>query len=304
MKKRYLTFFILSNDTSRSRQFRLPVNVLKGIGAFAAIFVLVMGFVAYDYTKLKRDATELYNLRKENTSQKIELQGITAKVKDLESQVAKLMVFDKKLRIIANLDKGPADKKEANQVMGIGGKDDESAFTDSDSVVEGLVSNLNSEIDRLKEKTIQQESSFTELQSYLTEQSTLLASMPSIWPAKGWITSNYGERTSPFTGFKQHHQGIDIANRVGTPVYAPGDGIVLRSGWDQGLGKTISIRHGMGVKTEYGHLSEIYVKTGQRVRRGDRIGAMGNTGRSTGPHLHYAVSVNDVNVNPSKYILN
>jgi murein DD-endopeptidase MepM/ murein hydrolase activator NlpD len=100
------------------------------------------------------------------------------------------------------------------------------------------------------------------------------------------------------------HKGLDIANRAGTSVVAPADGIVVLTGADTGLGKMVSISHGYGIKTSFGHLSEIFVKPGQKIKRGAEIGRMGNTGRSTGPHLHYEVSLNGVSVNPAKYILN
>ncbi|MCK4847303.1 MAG: M23 family metallopeptidase, partial [Deltaproteobacteria bacterium] len=97
---------------------------------------------------------------------------------------------------------------------------------------------------------------------------------------------------------------LDIANRVGTKVIAPGDGVVIRVTRLPSLGKLVEISHGYGVKTLYGHLSKTLVKVGQKVKRGDEIAAMGNTGRSTGPHLHYEVKVNGVHVNPGRYILN
>ncbi|MEK7828495.1 MAG: M23 family metallopeptidase, partial [Deltaproteobacteria bacterium] len=114
----------------------------------------------------------------------------------------------------------------------------------------------------------------------------------------------FGYRISPFTGLRQMHEGLDIANAVGTPVFAPADGIVSKVDRENGLGKTISINHGYGIVTRYGHFSDIYVHVGKRVKRGEKVAAVGNTGRSTGPHLHYEVLVNGINVNPEKYILN
>ena len=125
----------------------------------------------------------------------------------------------------------------------------------------------------------------------------------SIWPSKGWVTSGYGYRTSPFTGRRQFHSGIDVAGRPGTPVVAPARGRVVFTGKKGHLGKTLILDHGYGVRTTYGHNREIFVKRGQEVERGEKIASVGNSGRSTSPHLHYAVQVDGRRVNPLNYIL-
>ena len=121
---------------------------------------------------------------------------------------------------------------------------------------------------------------------------------------RGWVSSGFGKRVSPFTGLSERHAGIDIANRLGTAVLASADGIVVYSSRNGSLGKTVKIKHGYGLKTSYGHLSKILVKKGEKVKRGQKIAEMGSTGRSTGPHLHYDVTHNGVHVNPFNYILN
>jgi murein DD-endopeptidase MepM/ murein hydrolase activator NlpD len=131
----------------------------------------------------------------------------------------------------------------------------------------------------------------------------MLASTPSIWPVRGWVTSGFGKRLSPFTGRKNLHTGIDIATRHGTVVVAPADGVVTRVTTKYDMGKLVEIDHGYGILTRYGHNSEILVRPGQRVRRGQPIARVGNTGRSTGPHLHYEVRLNGVPVNPMRYIV-
>ena len=130
-----------------------------------------------------------------------------------------------------------------------------------------------------------------------------LASTPSVWPTDGWVTSRYGYRTSPFTGQRKFHAGLDIAADVGTPVVAPARGKVVFVGRKGPLGKTLIIDHGYGIRTTYGHTSALHVKRGEEVERGDRIADVGSTGRSTGPHLHYGISVGEKSVNPSDYII-
>ncbi|MDP2689907.1 MAG: M23 family metallopeptidase [Deltaproteobacteria bacterium] len=303
MDKRHITLFVLSNDATKTRQIRIPFRSFKTLVAAAVVFALVLAAGIFDYARVRGGYSEYYSLRKENTAQKIELQGFASKIKDLDAQMAKLSLFDRKLRIMANIET-PADA-QSDQIMGMGGAGSEEDYLGSaGSQLDGLVGQMRSDIKKLEQTATDQESSFTELQAHLVKQASFFAATPSIWPTRGWVTSTYGDRISPFTGRPQMHKGLDIANRVGTTIVAPANGIVVRAGRDGGFGKAVVISHGYGVKTTYGHLSEVFVRAGQKVKRGDRIAAMGNTGRSTGPHLHYEVSLNGLSVNPSKYILN
>jgi murein DD-endopeptidase MepM/ murein hydrolase activator NlpD len=120
----------------------------------------------------------------------------------------------------------------------------------------------------------------------------------------GWVTSGFGFRTDPFTGLNQMHEGLDISNRVGTPVVATADGIVSDTGKDLIHGNMLVISHGFGMTSSYSHLSKITVRVGQKVKRGDKVAEVGNTGRTTGPHLHYEVKLNGIAANPMRYILN
>jgi murein DD-endopeptidase MepM/ murein hydrolase activator NlpD len=125
---------------------------------------------------------------------------------------------------------------------------------------------------------------------------------PNLWPVEGPITGSFGERIDPFNGEGAFHAGVDISASVGQPVVAPADGIVEFADFMGGYGRAIVIDHGHGISTRYGHLSSFAVTQGQQVRRGDTIGYVGDSGRSTGPHLHYEVRINDTPVNPHKYL--
>jgi hypothetical protein len=162
---------------------------------------------------------------------------------------------------------------------------------------------LLKQLDQLDNKVKAQEHESRELKSYFEDQQALLASAPSIWPVRGWITSDFSVRLDPYTGERTLHEGMDIATGLGTPVRAPADGTVVFAGVEGGYGHVLVLDHGYGLKTRYGHLSRIDVKTGDKVHRGDFVAAVGNTGRSTGPHLHYEVRVNGVPDNPRKFIL-
>jgi murein DD-endopeptidase MepM/ murein hydrolase activator NlpD len=141
------------------------------------------------------------------------------------------------------------------------------------------------------------------LNSLQSELERLIASIPTDWPATGKITSGLGDRVSPMTGRIEFHSGIDIPNPTGTPVYAPGNATVEAIGEANGNGRTVVLNHGQGITTQYLHLSKIHVNLGEKVRKGQQIAEVGNTGRSTSPHLHYEVRVNGVPIDPRRGLL-
>lgn len=143
-----------------------------------------------------------------------------------------------------------------------------------------------------------------QLDQHLLDKESFLKSTPTILPANGHLTSSYGPRMSPYAGRVKMHEGIDVGAPSGTPIVAPADGIITFSGPKPGFGNFVQIDHGYGVETIYGHASTLAVKKGQKVYRGDRIASVGNTGYSTGPHVHYEVRVNGTPVDPIYYTLN
>lgn len=144
--------------------------------------------------------------------------------------------------------------------------------------------------------------SYDELKRYIAKQRSLLAARPTAWPVRGWVTSRFGMRQSPYFEEATFHQGIDIANEEGTSVKAGADGLVTYADWEGSYGQLVVLDHGYGFSTRFGHLQRSLVSAGQRVKRGQVIGFMGNTGRSTAPHLHYEIRVNGVPVDPFKYL--
>lgn len=138
----------------------------------------------------------------------------------------------------------------------------------------------------------------------IEEQNFILRVTPSIKPSEGWYSSFFGMRSDPFTGELDQHNGVDIAAREGTPVRAAAEGVVKNVLVDEdGYGLLVIIDHGYGVETRYGHVSEAFVKYGQKVSRTEMIAALGNSGRSTGPHLHYEVRINGKPVDPMNFII-
>ena len=244
----------------------------------------------------------MHALEREVTSQRAQIQAFAKKIGDLKSNIIALHEFEKKIRVIANIERS-ADQ---DGVFGIGGSmpEDLDASLPLTEKHNSLLRQMHAQMEDLHEASAAGKDAFEELQKYLESQKSLLASTPAIRPTTGWLSSAFGYRISPFTGLKEFHRGIDIATRMGTPIIAPADGIVTSTRKNGGLGKCLVINHGHGMVTRYGHLKEYLVKPGTRVKRGDKIALVGNTGRSTAPHLHYEVHLNGIAVNPTKYILN
>lgn len=302
MDKEYFTILIFGHKTSRTQHLRICKNNLK-IGIYLFAFLL-LGFILIfcDYIQVKKKAYDMAQLREVTEVQKSQIYLLSSKIEELEKHISRLKEFDKRIRIIANLEKG----QEITPFMGIGGPSPSDIREKLKEEKDGyaLLHQMKMDIDRLQKEAQSQESSLSELEKLLNTKRNILAHTPSIWPTSGWVTSGFGFRMNPFTGLTQMHEGIDISNQAGTPIIAPADGFVSDTGNDWVNGKTLILSHGFGMVTRYSHLSKISVRPGQKVRRGDKIGEIGMTGKTTGPHLHYEVRINGVPVNPMRYILN
>jgi murein DD-endopeptidase MepM/ murein hydrolase activator NlpD len=166
-----------------------------------------------------------------------------------------------------------------------------------------LTKKVEQDIAWLKRQSVEEERILEELIEAAKDKSARWAATPSIWPVRGWVTSGFGARISPFTGQLAMHDGLDIGAAPNTPVQAPASGYVTSAGFDAKMGNVVLIDHGYGIQTEYGHLAKILVRQGHRVKRGDVVALVGTTGHSTGPHLHYMVKLKGQTVNPHNYIL-
>ena len=301
-KDHFFNVLIFGQKTSKTRHLRIHKKTFQ-IGLYLLGFgVLVTIFFLCDYIQIRKRTFELSQLRQQTQEQKSKIHFFAAKIEDLEKQLSRLKDFDKRIRIIANLEKG----QESPLFMGVGGPSPsdirEKLKAEKDEA--GLAQQMRADIERLESEATSQEESLSELEKLLQSKKDMLAHTPSIWPVHGWVTSGFGFRTNPFTGLTQMHEGLDIANRVGTPVIAPADGIVSDVGKDSSHGNVVVISHGFGIISRHYHLNKVFVRAGQRVKRGDKIAEVGTTGKSTGPHLHYEVRVNGIPVNPGRYIVN
>ncbi len=279
----------------------LIVSILSGITLF--------GFFIYDYHCLRtsmadmgRMAQRIVDQQKTINQQQMQIHAFAEEIDTLEDKLVGLNRFEKKVRQLASL--GPYE--EGADHTGVGGATPESLDPklglkqDHDR----LIKKIGRQIDRLEIDSSHVAGSLENLIGKLEKRNNFLAATPSIRPADGWISSPFGKRTSPFTGLRTFHSGLDIANQKGTPIVAPADGVVTFTGKKENMGNVVVIDHGHGIVTRYAHLSKALKKRGDKVKRGGLIAKMGNSGRSTGPHLHYEVRLNGVPVNPEKYILN
>ncbi len=286
--KRY-TVLVIPEGSHQVRRYYVRSQWLKSLLVAAGVAVCGVGLLAFGYLQNRYDSAELAQLRSANLQQQVELARLSNDLDILNRDMVLLGQNDAQVRVMAKL---TPDKSTV--LSGIGGPPE----TD----LHPRYSDLQRQIDEVRQQIDLRRQSQEEIQGVLNDQRSLLASKPQGWPVKGWLTSNFGMRKSPFTGRRKMHEGIDVASRTGTPVHTTADGIVARAETAPGYGKLVVIDHGYGLKTYYGHNSKIYVKVGQRVQRGDRISAVGNTGSSTGSHVHYEVRRNGVPLNPRKFI--
>jgi len=341
MEQRY-TVILVPDGQSAVRRYTLPRSWIKRIGIAAGAVLFLLLTLTVDWIRLRLDAVDVAKLRAETEAQSEEIVALSHDVATAEIELERLDEFERKVRIIANLPATLAQTQQPpGEVEARGGPDEEDsvrsdhgepppadtgaeAETPDDTApapaaeptIGRLVEapefheNPHRHLPTLRDRAADlvrqatsRSASLAALLEGLEDKSAILAATPSIWPANGWVTSGYGRRVSPFTGRPHFHAGIDIAASFGTPVIAPASGTVAFAGRKGALGKAVILDHGNRMRTWYGHLSEYEVKRGQRVERGGRLGSVGSTGRSTGPHLHYVVEVKGKTVNPINYVI-
>ena len=307
MQKDEFTVVIFPGSMVSPKKFCLPKKFAKLAFTIVGIFLLAFfGSSVYfvqQYLELRGNDAELAKLRKESKIRKIQVEKFSHQVKNFETEMARLERFEKKLRVITALENSP---KSVEKNWGVGGPFGLTTSSFNTAMGRGaasMVERLSNGLDHLDKQAKIQNISFQELDNFFKNQKSLLSSTPSIWPTRGWVTSGFGFRKSPFTGLREKHEGWDIAARSGSPVRATADGEVVVEGREYGYGNLIEVSHGYGVVTRYGHNSKHLVKVGDHVKRGQVISLVGNTGRSTGPHLHYEVLLHGVPVSPKNYIL-
>lgn len=279
-KKSFTLMFFTPSARSEFRKIQIPHSYVYAVLTLASVGLLTVLFGAISFA---RHATLVvkYNLAQmENRKLKEENHEVAYSAGKLQGQLAAMQDVQRKLAEAT----GVKASTDIAQNLGAGGPDS----TDTKSI-ETAASSLETELRSIKE--------------IIDSRQIKLSAIPSSWPVRGYVSDGFGGRSNPFGGGgAENHPGIDIATSFGTAIEATGDGIVIFAGTYGGYGNLVVVDHGYGITTRYGHMSRIDVTVGQHVHRGLPIGAVGSTGRSTGPHCHYEVRLHDRPVNPMNYL--
>lgn len=291
MANEFYTLIVVPHAKARFRKFQVSVRLTKWVLGSLGILVLALVGILVHYTMMSVEVAEMSRLRGENLALATKARAYEENAGRLQARVLTLQSMVTKLGLMAGVEESLPDA----QIGGVGGVSHLETTAPSVDIAASL-QGIDQTVSTLTQKS-------TRLQAFFEDQQQLLAATPSIWPVRGYLSASFGNRKDPFTGMPDFHPGIDVSTPRGTPIVAPADGVVVFVGKKRGYGKALVINHGYGVLTRYGHLDGWDVRPGQRVRRGDPIAFVGNTGRSTAPHLHYEVWVDDQLRNPIEFIL-
>ncbi len=331
------TVVIFRGSTAKPLRFSFPRKFVSKLLIIGAIFVLADILVISHYVIRTGEVWELSAFRAEAMSAREQTAAFSGAVDDLKKRLTSMKEVNQRLRVMLGIE----TQKTGDTVNGRGGEDvplpdgntlptsektskrdagaqhlnsaetSQSALSSQTSASSGpssfteqeMIASIKDGIDWLSKEAATQEQSLQELSLAAEQKSSRWAATPSIWPVKGWVTSGFGPRVSPFTEKPAWHDGLDIGAAANAPVQAPAQGRVTTVGFDPKLGNLVKVDHGFGIETLYGHLAKALVKEGQRVKRGEVVGLVGSTGLATGPHLHYMVKVHGQTFDPVKYIL-
>jgi murein DD-endopeptidase MepM/ murein hydrolase activator NlpD len=289
LHKRFYILFVARGDDGQLRKISIPVHYLYVFVVGAAIGFLSLTGIASSYARMLLKVSHYNELRTEKEQLKDRYSKLEEVAKERDVQVASLGSIASEVSALYGLKPQPAlvtasEKKiqdaEVSSSLDQLGALRTSALTGAATVGISLGMTRNA----------------------TTADWARANSAPNLWPVEGRVTGSFGERLDPFNGEGAFHSGVDISTSYGCAIVAPADGVVTFADFMGGYGKAVMIDHGHAISTRYGHLSGFAVTAGQQVHRGDTIGYVGMSGRSTGPHLHYEVRINDTPVNPYKYL--
>ncbi len=275
----------------RSWEVRVSrTSAICAVSVVAFLFVLLTQGI-YDIRENLSKLRELRSLRERVSEQNLTLYGLQAKFEGLMAEVARLRSMDYRLKSLAG-----GKEPSASPAAGIGGTE----------TPEGAASRLDRLLDvrfeEMKKDLLVDVKDLDRIGERLDRRRVLLESIPRGWPVRGMLSSGFGVRNSPFTDTPVFHHGLDIVARTGTPVLATAPGTVVKSTSEALLGNVVIVDHGGGYRSVYAHLSSRSVEEGSFIDRGEEMGRVGATGRTTGPHLHYEVRVNGLQVNPARFL--
>src|SRR5256885_5802247 len=298
---------VFPSATSRPRRFSIRRRTVRVLLLATVVAVVLEALFLVQYVTRSGEIWELEPLRSEAVNPRQQATALSSAMEELRKQLSNMREVNVRLRVMLGLD----PPKVPPSPLGLGGKEESRIVFQSAGGMGGegeslseVVAQLQQKLAWLKEEAFMQERYLHELTGIVGQRRAQWASTPSIWPVRGWVSSGFGRRVSPFTGEDMMHGGLDISAPMSTPVKAPAAGTVIAVGPEKSLGNVVVVSHGYGFKTLYAHLSKLRVRNGHAVNRGDLIGEVGNTGLSTGPHLHYEIELNGAAVDPIRYIIN
>jgi len=308
---RYYTLLIIPERTSQVRKWLIPSWLVKTLGIAGVFLGAVTLIMLLDYWYVMSQISENKELRVENRKLRQQVQVFESRIGSVEDTMERIKTFSMRLKVITNLEDRDKLIESLNENLPEANANIDSQYAQTQNPAR------NPEDIRLARAQASWDQRFTELgqqasllEQQLQDQYELLAdrkaflnALPTRKPAVGYFTSGFGVRRSPYGGNEKMHEGLDIANYPGTAIRATAEGTVVYAGAKAGYGQTVILDHGYGLETWYAHNRKIVVRQGQRVRRGETISQLGNSGRSTGPHLHYEVRINGTPVDPLSYIL-
>jgi hypothetical protein len=284
------SLLIVRGDGVRVLRFNFPRPAAVAAGVALATVVSFTGALLGDWMKLRELTREAVTFHQQIQEQRATINTFNRRLAEIRQEMGGWRDLQAKIWEPFGPEMLPGSRDR-----GIGGG------TPSPERMPGHLSPTD-ELNRLSESVKEQTDSLRALERIMTRASKVLMALPSRWPVRGGVNSEFGNRPSPWTGEREFHNGLDIRAGSGTPVYAPAAATVVHAGPAQDYGTTIILDHGQNIRTLYGHLSKLGVQAGQRVERGTLIGHTGNTGRSSGPHLHYEIHVKGQAVNPRAYL--
>ena len=304
MARRRWTVMVIPHGEGTSKSVSISTTVLKLVLGVATVVVAFLLAGTFGIITRSVDVANSQRLEHENRALSEELAQLNQHVGSLSDTLAVISRRDEQVRLVAGLDPLSPEVRRA----GVGGP--EGAWAERERLLteggatgrEALRVRVN--LDGLIRRANLVSSSFREAADSLSAHMQRMAATPSIMPTEGFLTSNFAQiRYHPILHYDRPHEGIDITAPYGTPIIAPAGGKVTKVGWENGYGLTVEIDHGYGITTRYAHQSRTAVVVGEQVKRGDRLGYVGSTGLSTGPHLHYEVIVDGRHTDPLKFIM-
>jgi murein DD-endopeptidase MepM/ murein hydrolase activator NlpD len=292
MEKKFYTFLAFPGAHGALHQIRLPYYVVHLVLALSLVGIMTVAALAKSYATMLLKVSNYNRLVTERESLKVEVRTLQGVVNKTNSQLDSLQSLAGEVALSYGFGQTPRlGFRQAALALA----------TQNNSTVESTYRASVYAFNLFKAWSLKPSRDAVVLGMFPDAESGG-ETVPSLWPVRGEITAGFGQRLDPFSGEGAFHSGVDIAAPLGARVEASADGLVLQSGPSSGYGNEVLIDHGFGFTTKYAHLSKIYVSVGQEVKREQPIGAVGMTGRATGPHLHYEVIVNNTPVNPARYL--